>query len=453
MTVADREPFESQTIPSTLIEGCAVQVDKVFLKEGRTAPPSHLTEAELLSLMERHGIGTDASMATHVSNVVKRQYVTLDAATRELRPSPLGLALVHALTLIDASLVLPSVRANIETQCTLIAKGKQTFEVVVARALEVFERKFQRFCQRVQYVPLLLAVALRPGGPRDGVGHALWRQAEQAVLAVAVEDLLARKVADQQAAESGQWPAAEEPFGEGTEAPAVDPEAAVCEVREALQATNPEASRPAKHGRQGGQRSGAAPGGPESPASPAGPPPQSPANPFPSPGPPSQPHALPPPQPPPAGGGSGPSPFERLVAFQQLCSQPSPATAGHAMDLDPPSPLPHPQWPAGQGSPPIPSPQLQWYSPATPVPPTPDQFTWPSAELYGHAGPGLGRLPPPSGAAGPWAGHVAALAPLLSPDPLYPSGDGATGGAAWPSFPVWHSAPPPAPGGYNTWPT
>ena len=30
----------------------------------------HLSEAELLSLMEEHGIGTDASMATHVSNII-----------------------------------------------------------------------------------------------------------------------------------------------------------------------------------------------------------------------------------------------------------------------------------------------------------------------------------------------------------------------------------------------
>lgn len=34
-----------------------------------TEPPAHLSEAELLGLMEEHGIGTDASMATHVSNV------------------------------------------------------------------------------------------------------------------------------------------------------------------------------------------------------------------------------------------------------------------------------------------------------------------------------------------------------------------------------------------------
>ena len=35
---------------------------------------------ELLGLMESHGIGTDASMAQHVANIVKREYVTLEAS-------------------------------------------------------------------------------------------------------------------------------------------------------------------------------------------------------------------------------------------------------------------------------------------------------------------------------------------------------------------------------------
>ena len=35
-------------------------------------------------------------MAQHVSNVVRRGYVQLDEATRQLVPAPLGLALSHA---------------------------------------------------------------------------------------------------------------------------------------------------------------------------------------------------------------------------------------------------------------------------------------------------------------------------------------------------------------------
>ena len=79
-----------------------------------TQPPPHLSESDLLGLMEAHGVGTDASMATHVSNVIKRGYVTLDEYTRRLAPAPLGLALIHAYSLIDEGLSLPCVRASIE---------------------------------------------------------------------------------------------------------------------------------------------------------------------------------------------------------------------------------------------------------------------------------------------------------------------------------------------------
>ena len=100
-------------------------------KEGATQPPPHLREADLLALMEQHCIGTDASMATHVSNVIRRGYVVLDEATRRLTPAPLGLALVHAYALIDEGLALPCVRASIEAACGRIAKGEASYQSVV----------------------------------------------------------------------------------------------------------------------------------------------------------------------------------------------------------------------------------------------------------------------------------------------------------------------------------
>ena len=93
------------------------------VKEKMTTAPGFLTESELIGMMEKHGIGTDASIPTHIENIQKRNYVRLESG-RRLVPNKLGLVLVQGYHQIDSSLVLPRIRADIEGQCNLIAQGE-----------------------------------------------------------------------------------------------------------------------------------------------------------------------------------------------------------------------------------------------------------------------------------------------------------------------------------------
>lgn len=93
------------------------------LKELMTTKPSYLSESELISKMEKNCIGTDASISTHIENILKRNYAELITG-RKLAPTKLGLVLCQGYHLIDSSLVLPKIRSDIENQCNRIAKGQ-----------------------------------------------------------------------------------------------------------------------------------------------------------------------------------------------------------------------------------------------------------------------------------------------------------------------------------------
>lgn len=58
----------------TTIRGSKGIAQKFKIAEGSTEPPQYLKESELVALMDKHGIGTDASMAGHIDNVVARGY-------------------------------------------------------------------------------------------------------------------------------------------------------------------------------------------------------------------------------------------------------------------------------------------------------------------------------------------------------------------------------------------
>lgn len=125
----DEEYGAEQSLPSQICVGMCCRISSAKLRKGQTTVPGYLTESELISKMEKHGIGTDASIPTHINNIIVRNYVTLGPG-RTLVPTGLGVVLVHGYYRIDPDLVLPDVRATIERFCDMIAKGISTKEEV-----------------------------------------------------------------------------------------------------------------------------------------------------------------------------------------------------------------------------------------------------------------------------------------------------------------------------------
>jgi DNA topoisomerase-3 len=146
------------------------------IRHGQTSPPGYLTESELIGLMEKNGIGTDASIPAHINNICERNYVQLGSG-RTLVPTNLGIVLVHGYYRTDPELVLPKVRAAIEQQCTLIAKGIATKEDVLQHSLILFQKKFEYFVHKINLMDSLFEATFSPlaatGKPLSKCGKCL----------------------------------------------------------------------------------------------------------------------------------------------------------------------------------------------------------------------------------------------------------------------------------------
>jgi DNA topoisomerase-3 len=118
----------------------------LLMKEGQTCPPDPISESDLISAMDKNGIGTDATIATHIATIQTREYVTKDASNRFV-PTPLGLALVEGYNTMGYQLNKPQLRAAIEADCQRVARGELSKVEAVNRCLATMRACFIT-CQR-----------------------------------------------------------------------------------------------------------------------------------------------------------------------------------------------------------------------------------------------------------------------------------------------------------------
>ena len=154
------------------------------LESGHTTPPSLLCEADLITLMDTKGIGTDATIAQHIKTILDRKYVTTTdqigrgkeggrgggaaaggrggrgaaagrggggregggggGGERRFTPTDLGLALVEGYEEIGYDMTRPFLRAEMEKECKKVARGEVSREEMVRRCLETMKVCFER---------------------------------------------------------------------------------------------------------------------------------------------------------------------------------------------------------------------------------------------------------------------------------------------------------------------
>jgi DNA topoisomerase-3 len=158
-----------------------------MLKNGKTSPPNYITEPELIGLMDINGIGTDATMATHIETIIAREYVTTRpqgraaalaaendeeefapaerghrrgqgsssgsaapragsrSAVKEFIPTVLGVALVEGYDAmgLDVALSKPFLRKEMEAKLSLICSGEKTRIDVTSETIRMYREVFE----------------------------------------------------------------------------------------------------------------------------------------------------------------------------------------------------------------------------------------------------------------------------------------------------------------------
>ncbi|KYN28291.1 DNA topoisomerase 3-alpha [Trachymyrmex cornetzi] len=128
----------------------------IDMMEEKTSAPNLLTEAELIALMDKHGIGTDATHADHIDTIKSRQYVGL-TDTQHFMPGKLGIGLVMGYDNMGFQMSKPHLRADLEKDLQLICENKKNPNEVLQNQINKYREVFQVAIERANLIDDSLA--------------------------------------------------------------------------------------------------------------------------------------------------------------------------------------------------------------------------------------------------------------------------------------------------------
>jgi len=118
-----------------------INVNNISYDSNWTEPPDHLSESDLIKMMEHNKIGTDASMPVHIENITQRGYVKVDS-NRRLTPTKLGKALIESMSAVEQEICQPTIRSEIEKYVDQVAKGTKSYQETLSYTVELYKKKF-----------------------------------------------------------------------------------------------------------------------------------------------------------------------------------------------------------------------------------------------------------------------------------------------------------------------
>jgi len=113
---------------------------EIMMTEGKTVPPPLLSESDLIALMDKNGIGTDATIAQHIKTIQDRGYAV--CSNHVFTPTELGLGLVEGYDELKLQMSDPTLRAHMEREMSLVSQGLKNKDVVLREILVEMKRVY-----------------------------------------------------------------------------------------------------------------------------------------------------------------------------------------------------------------------------------------------------------------------------------------------------------------------
>ncbi|MFC2081948.1 type I DNA topoisomerase [Candidatus Bipolaricaulota bacterium] len=149
---------KESTLPPDIAEGQALVLEEIETRQKFTEPPRRFSEAGLINLLEKEGIGRPSTYASIVSVIQEREYAYKDGGS--LRPTLLGQMVVDFLRRHFVETVTPHFTAHLEEDLDQIEEGEMTrvdalseFYKPFAERLEALDQQIEEGSTRVFQVP------------------------------------------------------------------------------------------------------------------------------------------------------------------------------------------------------------------------------------------------------------------------------------------------------------
>lgn len=124
-----------------------IQKANIEIKDGMTTCPEYLTEKDLITLMDKNEIGTDATIHEHIEKIQIRNYAIKQK--QYIKPTIVGINLINAYSQLKLPLSECSIRKDMEKNLKRICSGQLSKNALVKEQIDIYSRMFDKFQQNI----------------------------------------------------------------------------------------------------------------------------------------------------------------------------------------------------------------------------------------------------------------------------------------------------------------